>query len=113
LLAGLIRRERFENECIVTSFDHGLADEIKKLVPELTVGYIFSKKEFHERLFSGAAEILSAHHKLITKEFMKKARAKNKQVHAWTVDRPSDASRMRELEIDAIITNFPDRLTKP
>jgi glycerophosphoryl diester phosphodiesterase len=109
LLVAAIRRERFENDCLISSFDHRLANEIKSLAPELVVGYIFGKLEFNERLFSGRANVLSAHFPLITGEFIKKARKNMKQIHAWTVDRPEDMRRMVAVETDVIITNYPDR----
>jgi glycerophosphoryl diester phosphodiesterase len=112
LLVDLIRRERFENDCLVSSFDHGLANEIKSIAPDLIVGYIFGRNEFNDNLFSGPAEVLSANFRLITDDFMAKARSRNKQVHVWTVDRPRDAHRMKEFGVEAIITNFPDRLSQ-
>ena len=74
LVVETIRREKFENECLVTSFGHDVADEIKTLAPELKVGYIFGKEEYHEGVFAGAVEVLSVNHYLISPEFMQRAR---------------------------------------
>ena len=112
LVVDTIRREHFEKECIVTSFGQTVADEIKALAPELQVGYIFGKREYSDRVFSAPVDILSANSRLVDKEFMQKARAAGKQVHAWTVN---DKDRMHELMalgVDAIITNYPDRLAQ-
>jgi len=113
LLVDTIRRESFEDECLVSSFDHKLADEVKSIAPEFAVGYIFGAQEFDERIFFGPVDILSAHFPLITEKFMKKVRDHHKQIHAWTVDRPEDMRRMIEIGVDVIITNFPDRLLHP
>lgn len=112
LVVETIRREKFEAECIVTSFGHQVADEIKKLAPEIRVGYIFGKEEYHEGVFNGPVEVLSANHYLISPEFMRKARAAGKDVHVWTVNDKPLMHRMLELGVDAIITNFPDRLAE-
>jgi glycerophosphoryl diester phosphodiesterase len=112
LVVATIRSEKFENECLVTSFGHEVADEIKALAPELKVGYIFGKDEYHERVFEGPVEVLSVNHYLISAEFMKRARAANKEVHVWTVNEKPLMHRLMDLGVDAIITNYPDRLAE-
>ncbi len=112
LIVDTIRRENFQKECIVTSFGHAVADEIKQLAPELQVGYIFGSEEYHEDVFSAKTDLLSANHRLISPEFMQKAHAANKQVHVWTVNDSLLMQRMLDLNVDAIITNFPDRLAE-
>ena len=112
LVVAAIRRENFQEECLVTSFGHAVADEIKRLAPELRVGYIFGPREFHESVFTGAAEVLSVNHYLISPEFMQKARAHGKQVHVWTVNERPLMRRMLDFNVDAIITNYPDRLAE-
>jgi glycerophosphoryl diester phosphodiesterase len=112
LVVDTIRRENFQQECIVTCFGHAVADEIKKLAPELQVGYIFGTEEYHEGVFSGGADLLSANHRLISPEFMQKARAANKQVHVWTVNDTLLMQRMLDFGVDAIITNYPDQLAE-
>lgn len=112
LVVETIRRENFLNDCLVTSFGHHVADEIKALAPELTVGYIFGREEYHEGVFNGPVEVLSVNHYLINPEFMHKARAAGKQVHVWTVNDKPLMQRMIDFNVDAIITNFPDRLAE-
>lgn len=112
LVVETIRRENFQNECIVTSFGHHVVDEIKALAPELTLGYIFGPEEYHESVFHGPVEVLSVNHYLISAEFMHKARASGKQVHVWTVNEKPLMQRMMHFNMDAIITNFPDRLAE-
>ena len=110
LVVDTIRRKKFENECIVTSFGHQVADEIKTLAPELQVGYIFGREDHHEGVFTGPVDLLSANHHLVDADFMQKARAAGKQVHAWTVNEKPLMRRLLTLGVDAIITNYPDRL---
>ena len=31
------------------------------------------------------------------------------RVHVWTVNEPADIERMKELDVDAVITNYVDR----
>jgi glycerophosphoryl diester phosphodiesterase len=105
-----LKRERFEDECVVTSFDHQIVDEIKALAPELQVGYIFGWREFSTEVFDGKVELLSAHYSLVDTAFLERARAAGKKVHVWTVNDQWLMRRMIEMGVDGIITNYPDRL---
>jgi len=110
LLVATIRRARFENECVVTSFDWGLAAEIKTLAPDLKVGYIFGWKEFSEEVFDGPVDLLSAHYGLVDAPFLARAHAAGKKIHVWTVNYKWLMRRLIKLGVEGIITNYPDRL---
>ncbi len=110
LIVETLKRERFEAQCVVTSFDHKVVDEIKTLAPALQVGYIFGWREFSAEVFSGKVELLSTHYSLVDTVFLARARAAGKKVHVWTVNDPWLMRRMIELGVDGIITNYPDRL---
>ena len=49
---------------------------------------------------------------LITKKFVKRAHDSNLVLHGWTVNDPTEMDRLRELEVDGIITDFPTTLLK-
>lgn len=110
LLLETLKRERFEAQCVVTSFDHKVVDEIKTLAPALQVGYIFGWREFSATVFCGKVELLSAHYSLVDVAFLERARAAGKKVHVWTVNDQWLMRRLIEQGVDGIITNYPDRL---
>lgn len=110
LLVQMLLETDFTGECIVTSFDHQLVDELQWLAPELTTGYIFNHFSFHAGVFDGPASILSAHHLLVNERFVQQARAAHKTVHVWTVNDEPLMHKFIELGVAAIITNYPDRL---
>jgi glycerophosphoryl diester phosphodiesterase len=49
------------------------------------------------------------HHLLVTPALVSWARRAGVRVHAWTVDREADVCRIAALDVDAIITNEPQR----
>ncbi|MGH7596726.1 MAG: glycerophosphodiester phosphodiesterase [bacterium] len=110
LIVETLRRERFDDECVVTSFDHKVVDEIKILAPELKVGYIFGWREFYAGVFARKVELLSTHFSLVDTTFLKRTRAASKKVHVWTVNGQWHMRRMIEMGVDGILTNYPDRL---
>ena len=110
LVAETIRRENLVDECVVTSFDWKIVDEIKKLAPELNTGYIFGWKEFSPEVFTAAVELLSTHYSLVDADFVDRAHAAGKKVHVWTVNYKWMMRRLVKRGVDGIITNYPDRL---
>ena len=50
--------------------------------------------------------------RVLTREFVEAARARNLRVHAWTVNAEDDMRRLIGLGVDGIMTDYPDRLLK-
>ena len=48
--------------------------------------------------------------RVLTPGFVRAAHDRGLEVHAWTINEESDMQRMRELGVDGIITDYPDRL---
>jgi len=110
LVVETIRREKFQNDCVMTSFDWSVVDQIKKMAPDLKAGYIFGWKEFSAEVFAGPVDLLSSHYSLVDSFFLERAHQTGKKVHVWTVNYKWLMRRLIKLGVDGIITNYPDRL---
>jgi glycerophosphoryl diester phosphodiesterase len=53
---------------------------------------------------------VSINHHAISAGLVRKVHASGLEVLAWTVNKPQDIQRMRACGVDAIISNFPERL---
>ena len=58
-------------------------------------------------LHSGADGLASANRAILDQDFVNRLRERGKELHVWTVDRPSDARRLCGLGVDSIMTNRP------
>lgn len=56
------------------------------------------------------ATVLSPHHALVTAELIRAAWAAGLPVTVWTVNKPAEMERLIDLGVDAIVTDYPDRL---
>ncbi len=109
-LVILLEQENALDRCIVTSFDPALISRVKHLNPDIRTGIIFKKAD--STVFSGLWEILSCKHRLVDKRFITQAGATGKEIHVWTVNSGRQMRRLCRLGVDAIITDYPDRLRR-
>jgi glycerophosphoryl diester phosphodiesterase len=59
---------------------------------------------------SAGADILSPKHVLLDGELLRSAHAHGLPVTVWTVNEPAEMRRFVDLGVDAIVTDYPDRL---
>jgi len=50
------------------------------------------------------------HYKLVDEKMVKKIHNRNMKIFVWTVDEQKDIQKMKQLKVDGIITNYPDRV---
>jgi len=106
----VLEEKDFIDKCIVTSFDFDAIDKVRKLNPDIVVGYVFSKMPSNIDVFSANVDLLSVKNKIVTSEFVRKAHKAGKEVHVWgKVDEKQEMIRLRDLKVDNIITDHPDR----
>jgi glycerophosphoryl diester phosphodiesterase len=55
----------------------------------------------------GADSLASANRSILVQDFVNDLKKRGKELHVWTVDRPSDARRLSGLGVDSIMTNRP------
>ncbi len=109
----VIQHHNVAKRVIVSSFNPITLRRFRALAPHIPIGYLYAPDEpfiLRSRwLMLGLSyDALHPHYKMITQDFMQRARAEKKQVNTWTVDDPSEMLRLRTLGVNAIITNRPD-----
>ncbi|MBQ2371820.1 MAG: hypothetical protein II289_01490, partial [Bacteroidales bacterium] len=84
--------------------------------PEFKLSYLTGAKDKDFDKFMAklkfVPEWLSPHYTVVDEALVQKCREKGMKIVPWTVDQPEDLQRMIDLGVDAIITNYPDRLLK-
>jgi glycerophosphoryl diester phosphodiesterase len=96
---------------IVSSFNHVELAEFAKLMPTvktgaLAEGILLGYSEYAEKLGSYSAN-LSA--EFVTPELVEDAHKRNLEVFVYTINDESEVTRMCDLGVDGIFTNFPDQ----
>lgn len=103
----IVGEHDFADRCLLTSFDHARID---RLDAHFRQGYIIGKEGWRWKFLEAPVQVLSLEQSLVDGELVLAAHRAGKEVHVWTVNDPADMKRMISYSVDAIITNYPDRL---
>ncbi len=97
------------------SFDIRILEEIKRQSPEMPVALLVDEDETIQNKLSKSSfipEIISPYFKLLNVEKVKNLQGENFKVIPWTINEVEDLKQMIDLNVDGIITDYPDRLIK-
>jgi glycerophosphoryl diester phosphodiesterase len=102
------------DRAVVISFDHLAIRRIKEIEPDLATGILYAA-----RLADGPAvarlsraDALSPHVAFVTPDVVQEAHDAGLAVSVWTVDDEETMRLMATLGVDAVSTNYPDRLAR-
>lgn len=106
----------------VIGFDHAQLRRIKEKHPQILTGATFSRdmleqipRNAHADYMISAAKAIGASainpdFRLITGEVVRQAHKAGLQVNVWTVNSPRDIKTMIAFGVDAIMSDYPDRV---
>jgi glycerophosphoryl diester phosphodiesterase len=111
-VAATIRACRMADRSRVISFDHAAVRRLKTLMPDLPAGILFASPpaDLSRRMRWSRADAIFPKHTLVTAALMRLARRSGWFVGTWTVNETGEMRRLIGLGVDAIATDFPDRL---
>jgi glycerophosphoryl diester phosphodiesterase len=112
---GEMRKTGWNDDLLlVSSFNHRELSLVRGLDPEIKVGAMMVGLPVDDAVFGESLGAYSVHLSLefIDPGFVKDAHARGFRVFVFTVDHPEDIQKMRELGVDGVFTNYPERVLK-
>jgi glycerophosphoryl diester phosphodiesterase len=108
----LIRRYQIEERVIVSSFHHGSMQKFHELAPDIPTGLLYDcvivgAVDYAKRL---GARALHPFFATVQPNLIAEAHAAGLMVNVWTVNEEDHMKLAARAGVDAIITNYPDRL---
>ena len=109
----LLLSKNLGNRLIVQTFDTRALEYIHENWPNVILSYLTEDETDIETILgqiSFKPEWWSPNHEVVTPENVAYCHARGIKVVPWTVDDPDEIRRMVSCDVDAIISNYPDRL---
>ena len=99
---------------LVSSFNHRELSLVRRLDPGIKLGAMIVGLPVDDAAFAESLGAYSVHLSLefIDGRFVKDAHDRGLRVFVFTVDLPEDIEKMRELGVDGVFTNYPERVLK-
>ncbi|MFT5241867.1 MAG: glycerophosphoryl diester phosphodiesterase [Candidatus Promineifilaceae bacterium] len=111
LIECLTRRDECAKRAVlVSSFDWALLHELRLRMPTIDLAPLTERRvndaiKVADRLNAYA---VNAWHKHLSKKHVSAAHAQQKRVFAYTVNTPEEIVQMLDIDVDGIISDFPD-----
>lgn len=109
-----VKEAHFEDRVTITSFVHPVVRRVKELEPGIRTGVIFYGRPvcISRLALDALADVLCPHHTYVDLRMVREAREQGLRIYPWTVNRPEDMRRLIDMEVDGIVTDKPDALTR-
>ncbi|MBR5299469.1 MAG: calcineurin-like phosphoesterase C-terminal domain-containing protein [Bacteroidales bacterium] len=109
-----LHSKQLDDRLVVQSFDVRALNYLHEKYPEMNVSYLVDEDAPDFDTYMGYLKFtpqwLSPHHSITDEALVQKCREKGIKIVPWTVDEPEDIKRILDLGVDAIISNYPDRV---
>ena len=112
-VVSVLQKEQFIDRVVVISFDAVALQEVRSANKHIPIGYLFDEDKDDSKI--KIARDIGAHAILpkktaVNARLVAAAHKANLAVATWTPNIRNEMKRMLHCGVDAIITNFPDRL---
>jgi len=111
LLLAVVNGKGIQSRVIIQSFDPRTLEIVHRTQPTLRTALLVDNSESLEKnlaRLSFAPTIYSPAYKLVTAELMQACHQRHLQVIPWTVNTAAEAKQLMQLQVDGLITDYPD-----
>jgi glycerophosphoryl diester phosphodiesterase len=103
----------FSGHCMIQSFDPTVLEHVHRIDPNMPIALLVDNDQGLEAnlaRLSFTPAIYSPQFELVDRDLIEALRVKDIALAVWTVNSEADMRRMADLGVNAIITDYPDRL---
>lgn len=110
----LARKKGLEDRIIYSSFNHYSMRKMKSLLPSARVAFLYADGILDAAEYARQNGAFAIHPSLKNMEYpdvdvVRECHGRNVRVHVWTVNEEPDIERMKDIGVDAVITNYVER----
>jgi len=109
-----VERAGVIDQTIFSSFDPSALERIREKNPRVRVAYLYNKSwNFPQEVIEGRSfNTLSCRKSVLTDTNISKAHKEGVRVNVYTLNSEEEIERFLNMNVDGIITDYPDRLIK-
>ncbi|MHC0447610.1 glycerophosphodiester phosphodiesterase family protein [Flavobacterium sp. 3-218] len=114
MVMKIIQEKGIEQKINIQSFDPEVLNVMHKRFPKTKVAYLVGKGSLSKNLLllNFRPEIYSPNYKLLNKTAIDSIRLLKMKIIPWTVNDEADIDNMIQLQVDGIITDYPERVLR-
>jgi glycerophosphoryl diester phosphodiesterase len=114
LLMAVIDQKGITDRVIIQSFDIRTLQLLHTQRPNIKTALLTSAGDYDSNIkpLGFTPTIISPDFKLVTPEIVRKAHENGVKVLPWTVNEEKDMKALHDLQVDGMISDYPDRLVK-
>ena len=101
-----IKDNDFEKQCIIQTLHYPLIKEFKRANPDIKVGYVLYAGMANLKYVQ--ADFYVAEEYMLNKQLVQSAHKLNKPIYVWTVNDMESLRKYYKLNVDGIITDYPE-----
>lgn len=108
----IVKEAGMEDRVIYSSFNHYSVQKIKELDPSAQTAYLYSDVMLDVEKYAAATGVEGIHpavYHMYMSDFAEAYKKSGLKVRVWTVNEEEDMKRFIEEDVEAVITNYPDR----
>ncbi|RMG73753.1 MAG: glycerophosphodiester phosphodiesterase [Bacteroidetes bacterium] len=113
LLMGVIDAKGVRARCIIQSFDPRTLQVMHARYPDVRLALLVENEDgFQANLdrLGFVPDIYSPDHQLVDQALCEATRAQGMTLIPWTANEPADIQRLLDLQVEGIISDYPDRV---
>lgn len=111
----VVKQKGVINKCILQSFDVRTLQEMKKIDPSFTIALLIGDLQSLDKNLQQLGfkpDIYSPEELLVNKKLIAECHKRGIKILPWTVNKEKDMKRLKNMGVDGIISDYPDRLIK-
>ncbi|MFL9846048.1 glycerophosphodiester phosphodiesterase family protein [Flavobacterium rhizosphaerae] len=112
LVMDVIKSKNIKGRYTIQSFDPHMLNVLHEEYPHVAVSFLVAEPGIDKNLtqLNFVPQIYSPLYNLVNKGFVDSLKQKDIKIIPWTVNDTLDIKRMRALEVDGIISDYPERV---
>lgn len=112
LVMKIIKEKGIEKKINIQSFDPTVLNIMHRRYPKTKIAYLAGEGDLSKNLslLDFKPEIYSPHYKMLNKTVVDALRQLNIKIIPWTVNEDQAIDNMIQLEVDGIITDYPEKV---